>query len=157
MTFRLIEISEEGAAILPGGDIADIAIEICFAYAGIYRRVGFVRPWVGYLALDGTSIVGTCSFKSVPIDGRVDIAFFTFADFEGRGYATRMVAALGAIANDADPIINLVAHTLPKENASTTILEKNGFVYQGMINHPDDGLVWEWVFNMGPPSPTGRG
>lgn len=145
MTFRLLEISEEGSAILPGGDIADIAIEICFAYAGIYRRSGFARPWVGYLALDDDRIIGTCSFKSAPQSGRVEIAYFTFPGFEGKGYATRMAAEMVAIARDADASIMLVAHTLPTENASTIILEKSGFVYQGMVNHPDDGLVWEWI------------
>lgn len=42
--------------------------------------------------------VGTCGFKSSPDQGRVEIAYFTFPDFEGRGLATAMAGELLAIA-----------------------------------------------------------
>jgi len=48
-------------------------------------------PWVGYLAADEPSemVVGTCAFKTGPDqDGVIQIAYFTFPSFEGRGVAT---------------------------------------------------------------------
>ena len=142
----LIEISEGGCAILPVGNLADLAVEICLAYDGLYRREGFFRPWVGYLAIKQGQVVGTCSFKSAPWNGRVQIAYFTFPEFEGQGVATSMARELIEISRATDPALAIIAHTLPEENASTAVLEKNGFEYQGMVNHPDDGLVWEWCY-----------
>ncbi|MGZ9096926.1 MAG: GNAT family N-acetyltransferase [Micavibrio sp.] len=146
---RLIEISEGGAAILPGGEVSDLVIDICLAYDRIYNERGFVRPWVGYLVvrdrLGGSAeIIGTCGFKSPPVDGRVEISYFTFAMYEGQGLATRMAQELVSIASGADPAIGVYAHTLPHESSSTRILKKAGFTYEGVIDHPEDGYVWEW-------------
>lgn len=146
---RLVEISEGGAAVLPGGDISDLVVDICLAYDRIYNERGFVRPWVGYLVVHDrpqgrAEVIGTCGFKSPPVDGRVEITYFTFAMFEGQGLATRMAQELVSIADGADPSVSVYAHTLPHESASTRILKKAGFAYEGVIDHPEDGYVWEW-------------
>ena len=47
--------------------------------------------WDGYLVVDEDSreVVGSCAFKTAPTDdGTVEIAYFTYPEFEGRGYAT---------------------------------------------------------------------
>ena len=53
------------------------------------------------------------------------------------------IAALVEIAEaeGAAPI----AHTLPEENASNRALRRNGFVYAGEVDDPEDGLIWRWV------------
>jgi len=33
---------------------------------------------------------------------------------------------------------------LPEENASTSVLKKLRFRLVGTVEHPEDGLVWEW-------------
>jgi [ribosomal protein S5]-alanine N-acetyltransferase len=71
--------------------------------AALYLTVGFQQPWIGYLALLGGRVVGTCAFKSAPAAGRVEIAYYTFADFEEQGIATSMVRELVAIARANDP------------------------------------------------------
>jgi hypothetical protein len=40
--------------------------------------------------------------------------------------------------------ITYIAHTLPREGASTAILRKLGFALVGSIDHPEDGSVWKW-------------
>jgi hypothetical protein len=35
---------------------------------------------------------------------------------------------------------------LPEENASTSILKKNGFVMLGTVWDDEDGNVWEWGY-----------
>src|SRR5262249_10133593 len=53
--------------------------------------------WGGYLSVDRDNgrVIGTCGFKHGPEkDGRVEIAYFTFAPFEGKGYATAMAQEL---------------------------------------------------------------
>ena len=42
--------------------------------------------------------------------------------------------------------IKITARTLQFENASTTILKKNGFRYLKPFIDPDDGEVWDWVY-----------
>ena len=52
--------------------------------------------WFGYLVMEGESqqIVGICSFKGPPVDGALEIAYFTFPGFEGRGIGTEMARFL---------------------------------------------------------------
>ncbi len=50
-------------------------------------------PWVGYLAAadNAVEVIGTCAFVGSPdASGSVEIAYYTFPPFEGRGYATAM-------------------------------------------------------------------
>lgn len=101
-------------------------------------------PWIGYLAEENGKPIGTCAFKSAPIQGKVEIAYFTFPDNEHRGVATRMAAQLVEIARKNQPDIVVSAQTLPQEGASTAVLKRNGFVFKEAFQHPEDGLVWEW-------------
>ena len=44
-----------------------------------------------------------------------------------------------------DSAVRLVrAHTLPERNASTRVLEKNGFRLVGPVVDPEDGPVFRW-------------
>jgi ribosomal-protein-alanine N-acetyltransferase len=108
------------------------------------------HPWGSYLAVDETSrkIVGICSFKSPPTnEGVVEIAYFTFPKYEGRGYATSMAKNLIAMAVSEPGISRVVAHTLPERNASNRILEKLGMSFAGEATDPEDGQVWRWEYD----------
>ncbi len=118
--------------------------DIAQATAELYARVGFEPPWIGYLARSDGELVGTCGFKSPPIDGRVELAYFTFPAFEGRGIATAMARELVRIARQRDATVAIAAQTLPERNASHRVLEKLGFTHVATLEHPEDGLVWEW-------------
>ena len=39
----------------------------------------------------------------------------------------------------------VVAHTLPANNASTSVLKKNNFVFAEEIIDPADGKLWRWI------------
>jgi [ribosomal protein S5]-alanine N-acetyltransferase len=117
---------------------------ICQQFIELYRANGFVPPWIGYLAVLDQQVVGTCAFKSPPRDGRVEIAYYTFLAFEGRGIATEMSRQLIAMAKSNALQPEIYAQTLPVENASTRILSKLGFTRTGAVQHPEDGEVWEW-------------
>jgi Acetyltransferase (GNAT) domain len=58
---------------------------------------------MGYLVLENEAIVGTCAFRSPPQNGEVEIAYFTFPEFEGRGFATEMGRRLIQIVKDTEP------------------------------------------------------
>ncbi len=103
----------------------------------------------GYLAVDTSTrqVVGTCGFKTGPTpDGEVEIAYFTFPAYEGRGWATAMAGELVRIARGEASVRCITAHTLPQENASTCILRKLGFQHAGSVEDPEDGTVWRWVY-----------
>jgi ribosomal-protein-alanine N-acetyltransferase len=121
-----------------------LARDVLGQTAALYLTVGFQEPWIGYLALLGGRVAGTCAFKSAPADGRVEIAYFTFPDFERRGVATSMVRELVAIARANDPALTVAAQTLPQLNVSTRVLANAGFRRSGSVQHAEDGEVWEW-------------
>lgn len=52
-------------------------------------------------------------------------------------------AALVHIAKSFDPELMVTARTLPEQNASKSILRKNGFDLQGVVLDDEDGEVWE--------------
>lgn len=106
-------------------------------------------PWIGYLIvdLDAAEAVGVCGFKNAPKDGRVEIAYFTFPRFEGRGVATAAVSVLVEYARSAKPIPRITARTLREMNASSRVLRKCGFSLVGDVMDPEDGLVWEWEWS----------
>ncbi len=145
---RLVAILERGELAEPVELPAAVA-EILPATAGMYRASGFVLPWIGYIAVRDGQAVGTCAFKSAPAGGRVEIAYFTFPEFEGQGIATAMAQTLIALTRTTKPGLTVTAQTLPERNASNRILEKLGFRHTGMAHDDDVGEVWEWQLESG--------
>lgn len=145
----LLPIRREG---LPEGfslEPSEEADRVVKATLDLYDRVGYREPWTGYLAIDERTVVGSCGFKSPPADGRVEIAYFTFPGYQGRGFATGMAAFLVSLATRADPAVTVAAQTLPEESASTTVLRRLGFERAAEVDHPEDGRVWEWHLRRG--------
>jgi len=138
----LIPIDRDGTLRGYTGALPEVMGEVLQGTVSLYRTAGFEEPWICYLALASGAPVGTCGFKSPPRDGRVEIAYFTFPEAEGRGIATAMAAALLAVAKPFRVIV--AAQTLPRRNASHRVLEKLGFEYFAAMVHPEDGDVWEW-------------
>ncbi len=140
----LIPIDRDGIPRGYSGILPEVTAEVLRATVRLYESVGFREPWVGYLALAGSTPVGTCAFKSAPLDGRIEIAYHTFPGFEGRGLATAMATELVAITWRHEPSVIVAAQTLPERNASHSVLDKLGFRHVATIDHPEDGKVWEW-------------
>jgi [ribosomal protein S5]-alanine N-acetyltransferase len=144
MDLELVEITQDGElakAIAPASPLAANVIENT---RHLYQAAGYEPPWIGYLANEQGTCVGTCAFKSPPQNNRVEIAYFTFPEHESRGVATQMASELVRLALDKMPSVIVAAQTLPEENASTSVLKKLGFRLVGTVDHPEDGLVWEW-------------
>jgi ribosomal-protein-alanine N-acetyltransferase len=144
MQFSLVRCAADGSPVRP---IAAVPEEITASYAAnadLYRRVGFVEPWVSYVAVDGDRAVGGGAFVGPPSDNCVEIAYFTLKELEGRGYATQTAAQLLRIAQSFEPKIVIRALTLQEHNASTKILQRLGFSLFGNAHDSDAGDVWEW-------------
>ncbi len=144
MEFRLVRCTADGRPSEPIVELPESLVTNCLSTAVLYRRIGYVEPWVGYVAVDGPYGVGGGAFVGAPKDGCVEIAYYTLKEFEGRGYATKTVAGLIEIARQQDPQVTLKAFTLPKQNASTRILQRFGFTRFGDSFDVDAGAVWEW-------------
>ena len=112
-----------------------------------YSKIGFNLPWVGYFVFDNNHVVGTGGFTGQPQDGRVEIAYGTFKEFEGRGIASFTCRELISISRRADPTLLITAKTAPEHNASTKILQRNGFEFSEIVQDHEIGDAWLWVLN----------
>ena len=145
---QLIAIDRSGSPGDSCPQLDELAMGVCTATARLYEKVGYAVPWLGYLAVLNELVVGGCGFTAPPSSGKVEIAYFTFPEFEGRGIATSMAQELLILARSAEPGIIVIAHTLPQRNASTRILEKLGFARTGTAVDLDVGEVWEWQLSV---------
>lgn len=122
---------------------SQLLADVCMSVVAMYPDGQPIEPWAGYLVKEGGQYVGTCAYKSQPVQGVVEIAYFTFPEHQGRGVATQMARRLIDLAAEHG-ITRIKAQTLPEPSASTRILLKLGFVNVGTVHHPEDGPVWEW-------------
>ena len=90
------------------------------------------------------ALVGMGGFTGPPVDGTAELGYAIAPARQGRGLATAVVAVLLGRAREAG-LEQVIAHTLPEENASTSVLVKNGFVRAGEAHDPDEGTVWRWA------------
>ena len=111
-----------------------------------FNKIGYNPPWIGYYAqVDGKLVAGG-AFKGKPKNGRVEIAYGTFPQFQQQGMGAELCRQLVELALKTDPTVTVTARTLPEASYSTRILQKNGFECTGTIWDEDDGDVWEWEY-----------
>ncbi len=106
--------------------------------------------WFGHLVIEGESqqLAGICSLKGPPVEGTVEIAYFTFPGFEGRGIGTAMARFVLDRARLLPDVRLVTAHTAPEHNASTRILGKIGMRF--VCEEMEDGVaVWRWQIAAG--------
>jgi [ribosomal protein S5]-alanine N-acetyltransferase len=96
-----------------------------------------------FLAGDPPALVGWGGFKGAPLDGVVELGYEIAEPHRERGLATAAVAEMLREAF-ADPEVEaVIAHTLPEHNASTRVLEKSGFAFDGEATEGEQA-VWRW-------------
>jgi len=110
-----------------------------------YPKIGFNKPWVGYFAFNNNQVVGTGGFTGQPKDGKVEIAYWTFKEFENQGIASFVCKQLITIAKATDLNIIITAKTAPEHNASTKILQNNGFAFTEITQDDEIGNAWLWT------------
>lgn len=115
------------------------------AVLGEFAKTAHDPEWGAFWGIDEENgiVVGLCGYKGPPAGGRVEIAYFTFPEFEGAGNATRMASALCARAGRGQSL-QILAHTLPETNASNAVLRRCGFAFDGPAVDEEDGDVWRW-------------
>jgi RimJ/RimL family protein N-acetyltransferase len=112
-----------------------------------FKRVGYINSLDQLLCEPGRLIGGSQPrFKGAPHNGTVEIAYGTFEPYRKQGIATVICKLLVELSLRTDPSVKITARTLPEHNFSTKVLQKNGFECSGIVNDPEDGDVWEWVY-----------
>lgn len=124
---------------LPPGGLE--APEILQMLRALSNELGGDASWL--MVSDGEG-VGLISIKERDADGRWDIGYGVAPERRGRGHAGAAVAALKLVAQAAGAG-GLTAETLPEGGASPRVLERNGFRRIGQHQHPEDGLVDQWL------------
>jgi len=142
MELKIIHINGDKTKEKYASDACQQVIRI---YEGYYPKIGFHLPWVGYFVERENQMVGSCGFTGQPVGGKVEIAYWTFKEFEGQGIASFSCKALISIARQADPEIIITAKTAPEQNASTKILQNNGFVFAEIVQDEEIGDAWFWI------------
>jgi RimJ/RimL family protein N-acetyltransferase len=139
-----LEIIEIQQSYLAEKYASKVCQEVISATIDLYKNKGFDMPWVGYLVLDSNVIVGAAGFNGKPENNGIEISYYTFQEYEGKGYATLACKELIKIAKLQNPGLVFYAKTAPEENASTRILRKNGFIYQKVVQDHEIGDAWLW-------------
>ncbi len=128
-----------------------VAQEVAKSSLDFMRTFSLETPaeWFGYLVVEGATqqTVGVCSFKGPPVDGELEIAYYTFPGFEGRGIATEMARFLVDRARQLPKVKSVTAYTAAESGASTRILEKLGFAFTGE-ERDGTSTVWRWRLSL---------
>jgi RimJ/RimL family protein N-acetyltransferase len=114
-----------------------------------YKKVGFNPPWICYYVKENEDLVGCAAFKGKPVNGQIEIAYGTFQKYRNQGVGTKICRILVDLSLRTDAAVRITARTLPENNFSTRILQKNKFQFLGDVIDPEDGNVWEWEYKSG--------
>lgn len=147
--------------ILRSGELAEPLHLTEFGQAVIQATVdnysdGDDEPdWPCFAVALGEQAVGGGGYKTPPVGGEVEIAYFTAPEYEGLGYAGQTARLLIARAWRVDPTLTITAETLMDENASVRILRSIGFEQSEVRVDLDEGVdVWHWKLR--PAAAAGR-
>lgn len=99
--------------------------------------------WLPVLIAENT-LAGNCGYKGPPKDGVVEIGYEVASEFRRMGLATEMAQVLVQHAFSYEDVNTVIAHTLPEENYSVRVLKKIDFLFDDIVDDPEDGTVWRW-------------
>lgn len=107
----------------------------------------YSQPWWSYLIIHqaDNTLIGTCGYKGPPTDGTVEIGYEIALPYRRRGLATEVAGLLRQNATEKPEIRLVQAHTLANPNASTRVLEKNGFQFVEELE-TEEGKIWKWEY-----------
>jgi RimJ/RimL family protein N-acetyltransferase len=153
---RVVPVTREWAEALAQGDAVfqqRFGIPVEAGWFGFPEAIGFLvkagkgevsSEWGPQLFFDEDgALVGNGGWKGPPTEGTAELGYSVAPSRQGRGIATAAVLELIERGRKAG-LRRVIAHTLPEESASTTVLMRCGFQKTGERLDPDDGLVWRW-------------
>ena len=142
MELKTIELHIDKSKEIYGSNNCQLLLK---TYDEYYLKIGYNLPWVGYFVIRENQIVGSCGFTGQPKEGKVEIAYWTFKEYEGQGIASFCCKELVLISQQSGPAIIVTAKTAPEHNASTKILQNNGFAFTEIVQDHEIGDAWLWT------------
>jgi [ribosomal protein S5]-alanine N-acetyltransferase len=128
--------AEQGA--MPPDFVAARALELA--------KAGHPPPWSSAFLIvneaDGR-IVGSCGFKTAPVQGQVEVGYGVAEVARGNGAATAALQSLVSRAFDAGAT-SVLAEVAPTNHASTRVVLKAGFKNTGSRVDDDNEVVVQW-------------
>ena len=116
-----------------------------------YNRVGYVPPWIGYYVKHNNELVASVGFKGPPVNNTIEIAYGVHEPYRNKGIGIAVCKLLVDLSLKTDPTVKITARTFSENNFSTRILERNNFIFNGPVQDPEDGEVFEWEFRFRSP------
>lgn len=142
MKLKIIELNIDKSNDIYSSENCQMLLK---SYDDYYQIIGFNQPWVGYFVVRQNDVVGSCGFTGKPKEGKVEIAYWTFKEFEGQGIASFSCKELVSISRQTNPTITITAKTAPEHNASTKILQNNGFEFIEIVQDHEIRDAWLWA------------
>jgi [ribosomal protein S5]-alanine N-acetyltransferase len=94
------------------------------------------------------TVLGACSFKTAPVDGRVEISYGLARAERGRGVATIAIGKLLERAAESGEVKEVVAHIVPGNVASSRLATRLGFTPEGLLDDADGEQVMRWIWRV---------
>ena len=110
-----------------------------------------IADWLPWAIVDRQteSLVGDAGFKGAPDDsGGCEIGYSIIPSFRRRGYATEAVGAILTWARQIPHVRTVRAEALENNLGSQRVLEKYGFLFVGVYDHPEDGLTCRYELSL---------
>ena len=92
--------------------------------------------------------LGGCTFKTLPVDGTVEIGYGVAKSQRGRGIATAAVGQLLQMAALSGLVQEVVAHIVPANTVSSRVVSRLGFTRGNLVVDPDGETVVRWAWRV---------
>ncbi len=157
MTFSLLELSRTALEALaasrvpdglkhgaepesmPPAFVASRSLELADA--------GHPAPWSSTFLIvnnEDNRVVGGCGFKTIPINGRVEVGYGVSPAGRGRGAATAALKLLLLKAYEGGAA-EVLAEVAPSNRASIRVVQKAGFWQVGIRVDNENEYVIQWA------------
>ncbi len=99
--------------------------------------------WIMKLKDIPDTTIGDLSFKGLGTDGTVEIGYGIKKEFEGKGFMTEAVTAMSVWASQQEGVFSVEAETDANNIASQKVLQKAGFIPNGIIGAEGPRYIWK--------------
>ena len=98
--------------------------------------------WMMQLKEGNKPLIGDLCFKGLNKNGTVEIGYGINQEYEGIGLTTEAVIAMTKWASEQPGVLHIEAETDPDNTASQKVLQKAGFLPNGVMG--EEGPRFEW-------------
>jgi ribosomal-protein-alanine N-acetyltransferase len=102
----------------------------------------FSTLWTAISKADNKLVADLCLVDEPNAAGEIEIGYGTYAEFEGQGFMTEIVAGITEWAHTQKSIRAIIASTDKSNRASNRVLEKNYFFIE---KETDNTFQWRFI------------